>query len=582
ISLAAVLRSPLVALSDASLLLLADVRLLPSPAPLPPLPMDERARLDAFLSLFPRLREERDRLGIRVLLQVAMEETGFRVALAGTAFAEQALANVDKLLDLAERHDARGWGDVASFARELLRLAEEEPREAQADVLDAGDPRAVQLLTIHRAKGLEWPIVVVPDLAGQGPTRTDRALFDRDHGLALKPAVPGESAPVDTERLLRVRGELNRRDAAEGLRTLYVALTRARDRLILSGGMPRAQRGSWRRVLDAAIQSDVRLRAAVVDIDPSEGPPGTAEPQAPESPHAAEDVLRQRVARALDRVRRPPRPGPRELVLAVTPLQDFFLCPRRYFHAHELGLAEHPNVLELREEGESEARGSSHGDPRRRGTLAHALLERVDLSLVREGGRELRQHLEKLLWEAGERPDAAGNQLIVDAVESFLRTSFAARLAGAGEARVYRELPFLLRVGDEHELPALYLKGKIDLLFEDADGSALVLDYKFTRVHPEGLQPYAFQLDCYALAARQLVREGVPIRTGVAFLEERGREPDVRADEALDSAALSPRLLAGARQLLEHSQQGGWPGQPRGECERIRCGYRYRCHGPTC
>jgi ATP-dependent exoDNAse (exonuclease V) beta subunit len=339
--------------------------------------------------------------------------------------------------------------------------------------------------------------------------------------------------------------------------------------------MPRAQRTCWRRLVDAAIASDVRLRAAVLDVNAGAS---SAERPSIESPPPPDDVGRDRAARALNRVRYPPAPVPRELVLAVTPLQDFFLCPRRYFHAHELGLAEHPNVLELREEGDTESRGSADGDPRRRGTLAHALLERVDLARVREGGRALRVHLERLLWEAGERPEDARHQAMVDAVEAFLRTEFAARLAAAGDARVHRELPFLLRVGGERELPALFLKGKIDLLFEDADGSALVLDYKLTRLHPEGLTPYAFQLDCYAMAARQLVREGVPIRTGVAFLEERGREPDVRAGEELEAAALSVRLLDGARRLLEHSRAGEWPGQPRAECERIRCGYRYRCH----
>jgi ATP-dependent helicase/nuclease subunit A len=583
ISLAAVLRSPLVALSDASLFLVVGaeegrgelLQMLENPADLPPLPADERARLEAFLSLFQRLRHERDRLGIRVLLQVAIEETGFRVALAGTAFAEQALANIDKLLELAERHDARRSEDAASFARELVRLAEEEPREAQADVFDAGDPRAVQLLTIHRAKGLEWPIVAVPDLAGQGPPRADRVVFDRREGLAFKPFIPGESAAVDTPKLLRVRGELNRRDAAEALRTLYVALTRARDRLLLSGDAPRAQKGCWRRLLDAAIDSDVRLRSAVLEVDAESGASDPRErcaaPRPPESPD-------DRVAHALNVVRHPARPTIREVVLAVTQLQDFFLCPRRYFHAHELGLAEHPNVLELPEELEGEAPERSGGDPRRRGTLAHALLERVDLSLVRAGGRALRAHLETLLWAAGERHEDARNQLILDAVEAFLRTRFAARLAEAGEARVHRELPFLLRVGGEDELPALFLKGKIDLLFEDADGAALVLDYKFTRLHPEGLQLYAFQLDCYALAARQFVREGVPIRTGIAFLEESGREPDLRPDGELDGDALSRRLVAGARSLLELSRRSEWAGQPRAECERIRCGYRYRCH----
>ena len=126
------MRSPLVALSDASLFQLAwadgrrlDLRtMLRADATLPSLPAEEGARLDRFLALYPRLRRERDRLGVRILLQVALEETGFRVALAGTAYAEQALANLEKLLELAGHWDTRGLGDAATFSRELVRLAE--------------------------------------------------------------------------------------------------------------------------------------------------------------------------------------------------------------------------------------------------------------------------------------------------------------------------------------------------------------------------------------------------------------------------------------------------------------------------
>ena len=583
-SLAAVLRSPLVALSDASLFQLAWAEgqkvdllaMLRDGAALPALPREERARLDRFLTLYPRLRRERERLGLRVLLQYALDETGFRVALAATAYAEQALANVEKLLELAARWDQRGLGDAARFAHELVRLAEEEPREAQADVIDAGDPRAVHLLTVHRAKGLEWPIVIVPDLAALKPAASDRVAFDRRLGLALKPLLAGEIATTETPQHLRVIDELRRREKAESLRTLYVALTRARDMLVLSGEMASARNGSWRQLIDSVLDSSAEVRAAVKDVDVEDLPP-PAPPPAAASPPVDQSL--QRVQRAIDRARARPPHAARELVLAVTQMQDFFLCARRAQYAHEIGLSEHPAVLEVAEDVEREARGEGGAaDLRRRGTLAHLLLERVDLSLLRRGGQALTQHLQQILWAAGERAEDPALQEIVADVQAFLRTHFAARLAEAGDVRVHRELPFLLRVGSEGEIPSLFLKGKIDLLFEDADGAALVVDYKYSKLHPEGLQPYSFQLDGYALAARQYLRAGVPVRTGIAFLKESGREPDLRVDGSFDPAPLERRLLEGARQLLEYSRTSEWPGRPRSECERIRCGYRYRCH----
>jgi ATP-dependent helicase/nuclease subunit A len=267
LSLAAVLRSPLVAISDSALLQLAlpeepdgkgGLRLRRAFARRSGIEGPEGARLDRFAALFPRLRAERDRLGLRTLLEVTLAETGYREALAGAPFGEQALANLDKLLALAERRDRAGRGDCAAFAREVLELADRDPTEAQADVVDAGDPRAVQLLTIHQSKGLEWPVVFVPDLASRRRAVTEQVLFDRQLGLALKPFLR-EQEISSSPQYRRVAEERGRREEAEYRRVLYVAFTRARERLVLSGAVPRPPASGW-RTLDEALAGDARPR----------------------------------------------------------------------------------------------------------------------------------------------------------------------------------------------------------------------------------------------------------------------------------------------------------------------------------
>jgi hypothetical protein len=282
---------------------------------------------------------------------------------------------------------------------------------------------------------------------------------------------------------------------------------------------------------------------------------------------------------AARRVRERPAPSVRSVVLPVTHLQSFFLCPRRYLYAHEVGLTEHPVVLEL-DGAESSAEpvdqsGATAADPRRRGTLAHRLLERVAWTHV--GQPSLEAHLRELLWAEGIDPSDVHSRDILESVGRFLKTPFARELAAAGSARVHRELPFLLRVGPDPSGLTFHLKGQIDLLFEDADGGATVVDYKFSAPHPAGLAPYQFQLDCYALAARRFVKDGVRVRTGISFLKADVPAPRL-ATAGRGDGGLEARLLDGARELVRLQQGGEWPGRPEAECEALACGYRYRCH----
>ncbi|MFZ5471194.1 MAG: UvrD-helicase domain-containing protein [Myxococcota bacterium] len=577
LSFAAVLRSPLVALSDTSLFKLAQANhgrlwlrhVLEHDTPAPwSLPEDEAARLLRFRRLFPRLRAEKDRLGIRSLLQVALEDTGYRVAMAGTPFGEQALANLDKLLELARRWDAAGAGECSAFAREVLSLADRDPTEAQADVLDSADPRAVQLLTIHQAKGLEWPVVVVPDLAAKRRGVSDRVVLDRQRGLAIKPWLQNGDAGWTSPRFQEIVEELNERDRAEHQRLLYVALTRAKERLVLSGAGP-ANKDTWWKQLDEAITNDPQIRSLVRDVPLSELVlPGASPP----SQVAESQEQRARVEKTVARVRQAPLPRPRAAVLPVTHLQDYFRCPRRYLYAHQVGLSEFPHVFDLDEDA---GLGRSSGDSRHRGTLAHSLLERTPLALV--GSPRLREALEELLWEEQVDPSSREGKDVLGWVEGFWRTHFGRKLADVGEARVHRELPFLLELGGGERL-ALFLKGQIDLLFEDDDGSAVVVDYKASLRPQGGLAAYTFQLDCYALAARRFVKEGVEVRTGIAFLREKDQEPQVRPSARLDLLALEAALVEGASSLLSRMPGQEWPGRELEACVHMGCGYRYRCH----
>jgi ATP-dependent helicase/nuclease subunit A len=584
LAFAAVLRSPLTCICDASLIKVStacggklSLRRLQNPDALASadLPENERARCERFLSLYPSLRRERDRLGIRVLLRVLLDETQYRVAIAGTPFGEQALANVEKLLELAGRWDQCGKGGCASFARELLALADTDPTEAQADTLDSADRRAVQLLTIHQAKGLEWPIVFVPDMAAQRGRGQASVIFDRQEGLAIRMPLSDGLDPPRPPRFARGTAELARREDAEHLRLLYVALTRSRDHLVLSGQGNRSAK-TWRGIFEKILASEQSVRELVRELKADELPLPAPEPLECREPTADSE---RRVEAAVRRVRIRQRPCASTAVFPVTQLQDFALCPRRFLYAHRAGLSEHPSILEIEESGlPPPLGGRSAIDKRTQGTLAHRLLERVDLRLAYGSERAQKDHLDSLVWEEGADPSAADAREVVAWTEGFLRSPFARRLAAAGPSRVHRELPFLLRLEGAGACK-IHLKGQIDLVFQDDEGRIMVIDYKTGERHPEGLAPYAFQLDCYALAAQQFASEGISVHTGIVFLQQQSPQPEMRLPlSPQDLRAFERRLVAAASDLLEATERGEWAGQPQNRCAEIRCGYQYRCH----
>ncbi len=556
LSLSAVLRSPLVGLTDSQWVALAK-----------PSREDGRWALDARRVLlgadqvipevatlrarYRALREERDRLGLRALLRVVLEVFGYRVAVAAAPFGEQALANLDKLLVLASVRERQGVG-VAAFSRELLELADDAPKEAQGEVVDELDLDAVTLCTVHQAKGLEWPIVVLPDLSTAPRNETAAIRFDRDLGLGI--VRPKGVTEVRSLSAQSITAQLQRRARAENLRLLYVAMTRARDRVVLGLRPTWAADRTWARDTSAFFPIQVTGdRPDVLDVSALE---------TPRPPRVVATGDASLVQDVIERVRTPLAATARSLVLPVTQLQDHVSCPRRFHLAHQVGLSERPSAFEG-----VELEVDDDTDVRARGTAAHRLLELTPLELI--GTPQLHAALRTLRRSQGlER--LAGDDVLAW-VERFWNTTFAQGLASSS---VHRELPFALRL-DAEQGPSLILRGQVDLLVVTNE-ALIVIDYKTTTAPASGLEPYRFQLGCYALAAQRFAGRPLPVRAGIVFLREANPEPVFL--DTFDLEALERSLVAEAAQL-EHAQRtNSWPGRDRRICEALGCGYVYRCH----
>jgi ATP-dependent helicase/nuclease subunit A len=247
LALAGALRSPFFALSDNGLYLLADGRhgdLADSLSQCDQVdalsPLDRERALRA-RRLLGEWRGLKDHLPIAALVDRVLDESGFEAALLGEFLGDRKRANARKLVRLARRFDARGGFTLAHFVAQLREDLRKPPREDEAATTDeAGE--SIRLMSIHQAKGLEFPIVVVPDLNRKSDHGRAGVAFHEDLGplVRLGKASAGlDPDEVDSTDALgwKTYQILEKvQEDEESRRLFYVATTRARDVLILSAG----------------------------------------------------------------------------------------------------------------------------------------------------------------------------------------------------------------------------------------------------------------------------------------------------------------------------------------------------------
>lgn len=270
IALVGVLRSPLFLLDDLTLLHLAQprgdwLRVLRDP-PAAVVDTEVRARCARAVEVLTDLRALATHTAVDAVIEAALQRTGYEAVWAPLAGGDQALANIRKFVGMARTLAGRSLDEFVQYVRR--RRDELTVREGQA-VLD--DTDAVRILTIHGAKGLDWPIVFVPEAHVDARESYPTVRFRPEDGVAF--TLDPDPAAEDTRRPRSGFYQLlhnldSEEEEAEHRRLLYVAATRAADRLIISG----AESGGWIAAVTAALDTtphaSVEVRAtAPIDLD---------------------------------------------------------------------------------------------------------------------------------------------------------------------------------------------------------------------------------------------------------------------------------------------------------------------------
>ena len=220
-----------------------------------------------------RWRGLKDRLPIARLLGEVFADSGFDAATQLEFLGDRKLANLWKLQDLARTFDRSGLFGLAEFIARLGDFVRTQSREEQA-ATQPENADVVRLMTIHQAKGLEFPVVIVPDLAATGHGGGQPAArWDRGFGCVARPPVE-DGAPTFSDapwKWLQIQSDLE--EWQEDLRTLYVACTRARDYLILSSALPDDYQpaGPWMQTLAGRFDLETG-RCLAADVEEARRP----------------------------------------------------------------------------------------------------------------------------------------------------------------------------------------------------------------------------------------------------------------------------------------------------------------------
>ncbi|WP_026912821.1 UvrD-helicase domain-containing protein [Patulibacter minatonensis] len=561
------------------------------------MPDDARDELDLQAMALVRHRGLARRQGPSALVADLRANEAYRSAILERPGGTRRWAAVEAFADWVEDQEARG----DDLARLLLRI-EADRDGPDAPVLADGD--AVRITTVHRSKGLEWPVVVCCDLGS--PVNASRAgiLLDADPAstrVGLRTSVAGETVRLwDYDALA---ASADRAQAEEERRLVHVAVTRAKERLLLCGTWPRACEGSGdsRVVLDRL--DEAKVLAAVPDehddaprtaplrwllpiAAPVEAWPGVGEdrdlPLHDPSGAVAEPVTVRMlvrdpavVATPGDAVEMPvppptaPGPGwdPEQAGHApepppALPLPD----PVSYSAlADRLGLETDPGDVrhDRRAPDDAPADDDPAGlpatppptlfstvalDARTRGVAVHGLLEARLQGASPPAGSGVPATAEDVRAVLAEEAPGLGvldphdAEALVVLAGRLEATDVARRAVATPEERRHVERPFLFDVGAGRPL----VQGFVDLWLDEGDGRTTIVDWKTNRL--AGRAPtavvdghYALQRDVYALAA--LLAGATHVDVVFVFAEAPDR-PAVYAIPAARTDALQERVAS--------------------------------------
>lgn len=597
-ALAAVLRSPLVQVSDDALWMIGRLRRDGGHPSLWSalcareerfLPESDDSRIRRLSRVLGELRVRVGGPGISALIDVAISSLDYDLVLLAAPAGRRRFANVRKLMQLADVFEELQGPDLAGFLDYLERRGGLGDKEGEATVL-AEDDDVVRIMTVHQAKGLEFPVVVYAGLGEKVRDDNSSLLVAPDGEVALRMSLPRPFSalsgritfgPYDLlQQAARERARL------EEARICYVAATRARERLILVGSRAAKQHEPDKRPLTwflqalgvdpvMAVPAEFRpWQDADLVCNPVAAPSTATHLRLPEMTEAHLPAPAGR--RTASPVPSPVFPafGPATSVPAVSfsALNLFHRCPRRYYLERVLGLAaSHPAPGTHAPPGGVAAAGLDHEDwepaavrePDEEdnshgltvGIIVHKMLELAP-ARMEDPAEAAPGVLDGLYARACAALDLELPLAAAVTCRELCAAFWRSPLAGLDPGQDGREVPF------SFALEGRLFTGVMDRVIRE-EGEWHIIDYKTNRLHglspSQAAAPYELQAAIYGLVG--LLSGVQDVHVHLIFLEAPGQPVSFRFS-ASDAPALEARLRLEVAALAT----SGF------ECSRSACG----------
>lgn len=525
------------------------------------------------------IRDDRaigSRIPVSLLLKRIVERTGWRGAVVGAERGEQMLANIDKLIDMARAFESRGFTNLFDFVEQVTAQIDAEDMQSEAAVNSSRE--AVRLMTMHAAKGLEFPVVFLPSL--HAPTRASTPpFFDRDLGFGWNWKFNGISYNPMVTALMKL--QRRRKEQAEEARLFYVAVTRARDVLVLSGTL--REEPTAHTMLDWALQplpqlpddnGSVQFTQSSLGFLDSDGE-RVSNREWRQNVQVLRDIPEEE---RYDVSEEGPVTFPSDLlalgelkahargeIYSASQFLTYSQCTTKYYLRYRLGIPE-----ELGSAWDLDPDSSDSEDGTRFARFFRDAASSIDrmIEAAQNGSEEREKTILRIvdsliILEPMEAEEATGLRgRLLEAFTSLLENPIAMRAIAPDGSRseTAKELRYPFRTAGGTE----YLLGVMDRLTHHADGTLSFLQYKTLKLGDrrttQVAESYLPQLRLYALLVSKL-NPNQPVVSGTILFADAPGKPQEFTFSRFDMEGIEEEVTANIEdiRLLSYTGRANLP-----------------------